>query len=147
MIGGNSDRSANGTLRLLSYGKPLTGSIHAARISIWFPNHPIQNRMLLRCMPRRQRKCPLLLKADTMGLAVARLNRHNRHKSGTYPPRSSIPDDLAGHARQAERAFQGGAVPRPGRSGRFIGTHQKVHERLLRVVGGAHRVVGQIVLV
>ena len=58
------------------------------------------------------------------------------------PPRSSIPDDLAGHARQAERVFQGGAVPLPGRSGCFIGAHQKVHERLLGVVGGAHRVVG-----
>lgn len=56
-------------------------------------------------------------------------------------PSSSIPDDLAGHARKAERAFQGGAVPLPGRSRCLIGAHQKVHERLLRVMGGAHRVV------
>src|SRR5262245_32899488 len=71
-----------------------------------------------------------------------------RHKGlVSVPPLVSIPDDLAGYARQAERAFQGGAVPLPDRSGRFIGAYQKVHERLLGVVGGAHHVVGQIVLV
>ena len=147
MIGGNSDRSANGTLRLLSYGKPLTGSIHAARISIWFPNHPIQKSHAAKVHAETATKMSASAKSGHDGTRCRPTKSTQSAQSGTYPPRSSIPDDLAGHARQAERAFQGGAVPRPGRSGRFIGTHQKVHERLLRVVGGAHRVVGQVVLV
>jgi hypothetical protein len=32
-------------------------------------------------MPKRQRKRPLLQRADTVEPAVARLNQHNRHKA------------------------------------------------------------------
>ena len=55
--------------------------------------------------------------------------------------------DLARNSRHAERAFKAARSQFPGSGGRLIGARQKVHQRLLRIVGGAHSVVGQIVLV